>query len=29
LLTAIAFYFGWARVQAFDAYFGLDPGAVG
>lgn len=29
LLTGIAFYFGWARVDAFDEYFGLDPGAVG
>ena len=29
LLTAIAFYFGWARVQAFDAYFGLNAGTVG
>lgn len=29
LLTGIAFYFGWARVQAFDAYFGLDPSTVG
>ena len=29
LLTGIAFYFGWARVEAFDEYFGLDPSAVG
>jgi len=29
LLTGIAFYFGWARVDAFDEYFGLDPSAVG
>jgi hypothetical protein len=29
LLTGIAFYFGWARVEAFDEYFGLDPGTVG
>ena len=29
LLTGIAFYFGWQRVRAFDAYFGLNPGAVG
>jgi len=29
LLAGIAFYFGWARVEAFDEYFGLDPGAVG
>jgi len=28
LLTGIAFYFGWARVDAFDEYFGLDPSAV-
>jgi hypothetical protein len=29
LLTGISFYFGWQRVRAFDAYFGLNPGAVG
>jgi hypothetical protein len=29
LLTGIAFYFGWQRVRSFDAYFGLNPGAVG
>ena len=29
LLGGIAFYFGWQRVRAFDAYFGLNPGAVG
>jgi hypothetical protein len=29
LLTSVAFYFGWSRVAAFDAYFGLDPGVVG
>jgi hypothetical protein len=29
LLTGIAFYFGWQRVAAFDAYFGLNVGAVG
>ena len=28
LLTAIAFYFGWTRVRAFDLYFGLNPAAV-
>ena len=29
LLTGIAFYFGWRRVNAFDGYFGLDSGALG
>lgn len=29
LITGIAFYFGWQRVRAFDAYFGLNSGAVG
>ncbi len=29
LLTAIAFYFGWSRIVAFDEYFGLNPGMVG
>jgi hypothetical protein len=29
LLTSIALYFGWARVVAFDDYFGLQPSIVG
>lgn len=29
LLTGIAFYFGWRRVNAFDGYFGLDSGTLG
>ena len=29
LLTGIAFYFGWRRVNAFDGYFGLDSSTLG
>ena len=29
LLSAIAFYFGWTRIAAYDAYFGLTPGQIG
>ena len=29
LLSAIAVYFVWARISAFDEYFGLNPATVG
>ena len=29
LLSAIAFYFGWTRIAAFDDYFGLTPTQIG
>jgi len=29
LVTAIAFYFGWRREQAFAGFFGVDPSTLG
>jgi hypothetical protein len=29
LVTALAFYFGWRREQAFAGYFGVDPSTLG